>query len=242
MEVHTHTHTPRKKWSHYFWEFLMLFLAVFCGFLAEYQLEHKIERDREKKFIHSYIEDLKTDTANISSNILLRSKKIQTLDSLIVYLNLADPNQKSQQIYLFARQLTRTNRFISSDRTIRQLKAGNFRLIRKQAASDSMQTYDELLERFYYFQDRQTNEILSVSPLMGKLLDPNVLESMIDGQTIKAPSGNPSLRSTERDLLLDFLYNVHQLKTSDIYMIQVLQSMKTLGTNIILFLQKVYHF
>ena len=49
MEVHAHTHSPRKKWTHYFWEFLMLFLAVFCGFLAEYQLEHKIEKDRIKK-------------------------------------------------------------------------------------------------------------------------------------------------------------------------------------------------
>jgi len=38
MEVHAHTHIPtsrEKKWTHYFWEFLMLFLAVFCGFLAE---------------------------------------------------------------------------------------------------------------------------------------------------------------------------------------------------------------
>ena len=34
MEVHAHTHTARKKWTHYFWEFLMLFLAVFCGFLG----------------------------------------------------------------------------------------------------------------------------------------------------------------------------------------------------------------
>ncbi len=40
MEVHAHTHTARKKWTHYFWEFLMLFLAVFCGFLAENQREH----------------------------------------------------------------------------------------------------------------------------------------------------------------------------------------------------------
>ncbi len=30
MEVHAHTHSPRRKWTHYFWEFLMLFLAVFC--------------------------------------------------------------------------------------------------------------------------------------------------------------------------------------------------------------------
>ena len=52
MEVHAHTHTARKKWTHYFWEFLMLFLAVFCGFLAEYQLEHKIEKDREKEYMN----------------------------------------------------------------------------------------------------------------------------------------------------------------------------------------------
>jgi hypothetical protein len=49
MEVHQHTHTPRKKWTHYFWEFLMLFLAVFCGFLAENQREHMIENKRAKQ-------------------------------------------------------------------------------------------------------------------------------------------------------------------------------------------------
>jgi hypothetical protein len=37
MEVHQHSHTPRKKWHHYFWEFLMLFLAVTLGFLVENQ-------------------------------------------------------------------------------------------------------------------------------------------------------------------------------------------------------------
>ena len=57
MEVHAHTHTARKKWTHYLWEFLMLFLAVFCGFLAEYQLEHKIEKDREVQFIKSLVTD-----------------------------------------------------------------------------------------------------------------------------------------------------------------------------------------
>lgn len=36
MEVHHHAHHEGKKnWKSYFWEFLMLFLAVFCGFLAE---------------------------------------------------------------------------------------------------------------------------------------------------------------------------------------------------------------
>ena len=47
MEVHHHAHNPvepyhKKNWKSYFWEFFMLFLAVFCGFLAEYKIEHKI--------------------------------------------------------------------------------------------------------------------------------------------------------------------------------------------------------
>ena len=62
MEVHAHAHTPRKKWSHYFWEFLMLFLAVFCGFLAENQREHMIEHQREKQFARQVLADLRTDS------------------------------------------------------------------------------------------------------------------------------------------------------------------------------------
>lgn len=65
----------------------MLFLAVFCGFLAEYQLEHKIEKDRERKYIHTFIEDLKTDTANIHRGVFTVPKtKSERMDSLMLYL------------------------------------------------------------------------------------------------------------------------------------------------------------
>ena len=53
MEVHAHTHTERKKWIHYFWEFLMLFLAVFCGFLTENFREGQVEHHREKEYMAS---------------------------------------------------------------------------------------------------------------------------------------------------------------------------------------------
>ena len=56
MEVHTHTHTPRKKWTHYFWEFFMLFLAVTLGFFVENQREHLVEHRREKQYIRSMID------------------------------------------------------------------------------------------------------------------------------------------------------------------------------------------
>jgi hypothetical protein len=76
MEVHHHTHHEGKKnWKSYFWEFLMLFLAVFCGFLAEYQLEHKIERDRAKELALSFYEELKNDSANATIKVQNRIKQ-----------------------------------------------------------------------------------------------------------------------------------------------------------------------
>ena len=61
MEVHHHSHTERKKWTHYLWEFLMLFFAVTLGFFVENQREHFIEHKREKQFITTMVEDLKSD-------------------------------------------------------------------------------------------------------------------------------------------------------------------------------------
>ncbi len=63
MEVHAHTHIERKKWTHYLWEFLMLFLAVFCGFLAENQREHYVEHQREKQYARQLLSDLRADSA-----------------------------------------------------------------------------------------------------------------------------------------------------------------------------------
>jgi hypothetical protein len=72
MEVHKHTHVPtsrEKKWTHYFWEFLMLFLAVFCGFLAENQREHYVEAQRAKEYAKSLLNDLRNDTAELHHGI-----------------------------------------------------------------------------------------------------------------------------------------------------------------------------
>ena len=65
MEVHHHSHTERKKWTHYFFEFLMLFLAVTLGFLVENQREHYVEHLRAKQYAKSLIEDLAADTAEL---------------------------------------------------------------------------------------------------------------------------------------------------------------------------------
>ena len=61
MEVHTHTHTARKKWMHYFWEFLMLFLAVSLGFYAENLREGILHKKEVKTQMNSLVSDLQSD-------------------------------------------------------------------------------------------------------------------------------------------------------------------------------------
>jgi len=86
MEVHHHSHTARKKWTHYFWEFLMLFLAVLCGFFAEYQLEHKIERERAEKYLQSMLLDVRTNIKNLDSLLTQDNIIIDNHTSLVNWL------------------------------------------------------------------------------------------------------------------------------------------------------------
>ena len=83
MEVHTHTHTARKKWTHYFWEFLMLFLAVFCGFLAENQREHIVEGHRAKEYAKGLLSDMRLDTGELRRGIAVTNLTISAIDSIV---------------------------------------------------------------------------------------------------------------------------------------------------------------
>ena len=58
-----------KKWKKYLAEFVLLFLAVFLGFIAENFRENLADRNKERELISGMIRNLKTDTANLSVRI-----------------------------------------------------------------------------------------------------------------------------------------------------------------------------
>ena len=154
MEVHAHSspapggaHTTRKKWTHYLWEFLMLFLAVFCGFLAENQREHMVEHQREKIYMASLLEDLVNDTSDLSGDIDIWKKMISKADKLRNELIQQVETRDNKLIYRLSSDLHYENTFAYHDRTIGQLKyAGNFRLIRKKSIADSLVEYDAAIQ------------------------------------------------------------------------------------------------
>jgi len=100
MEVHHSSHTPRKKWTHYLWEFLMLFLAITLGFFVENKREHFIEHLRVKEFARSLAADIARDTANMTYIINRINIQVRNTDSLATYLKSRKP-QEVRNIDLF---------------------------------------------------------------------------------------------------------------------------------------------
>src|SRR5436190_8227190 len=99
MEVHAHSHTERKKWSHYLWEFLMLFLAVFCGFLAENFREHQVENERAKGLAKNLYKEIYADSIAVQQKIAIRNKKEEECIYFINYVKDSSLTVLSSRFY-----------------------------------------------------------------------------------------------------------------------------------------------
>src|SRR6185436_6860628 len=143
MEVHHHAHTSRKKWTHYFWEFFMLFLAVTLGFFVENQREHYIEHKREVEYVRSMIEDLKEDTASFSELIKVNLMANAKIDTLIDLLKGKERNSSAKKIYYMARTIPLSDADLEiQNKTFEQLKgSGGLRLIRNPQTQNKIGSY-----------------------------------------------------------------------------------------------------
>jgi len=181
MEVHAHTHTPRKKWTHYFWEFFMLFLAVTLGFIVENWREHIVENKREKKFIASLVEDLKKDTLTFQRTWFVNDKAMLMMDSLISLLHAPDEYPlKAPQMYYFARAaLGINNPYVPTDRTFNQMKSsGNLRLVENHEIADSIANYYYKIEQLKILTDTWKNAQDECSKNVVLVFDASVFQQM----------------------------------------------------------------
>jgi hypothetical protein len=161
MEVHHHTHHP-KKWKEYFWEFFMLFLAVFCGFLAELQFEHYVEHQRERKYMVRLYNDLKKDTTFYTVYKQSLTRSYHSLDSIIQMISDGSYQTSTDQFYNLCLQ----NRFIRYleyyNTAFEQMKSsGNLRLIKNERILDSLLSYYYVIEKRAMVTDLRHQEVVT---------------------------------------------------------------------------------
>jgi len=246
MEVHAHTHTPRKKWTHYFWEFLMLFLAITLGFFVENQREHFVEKKREKQYIRSMIDDLGHDTAVFSIDNKVRLEAVTMYDSVILLLNKKNRSEFDQQrLYYLSRMGLRLSPFPRiNDRTYEQMKSsGNLRLIHDSKTADQVTKYYFNANEFVVNEDQTLLRLQSLIEIQGKVFDGSVFREMLELKkfSINPPGGNPELITESKETLNELSVRIHYILSILLYSHNYTVDLNKEAVQLIDVLKKEYH-
>ena len=250
MEVHAHTHTSdpdmhrgRKKWTHYLWEFLMLFLAVFCGFLAENLREHYVEKRHEKQCMISLVKDLELDTSQLNRIQKFRLDRLADIDSLTIFFAASDPKVVTLNKYTLIRLLLGSINFFQNSGTLDQLKnSGGLRLIHNKNIVDSIEAYDQQIKRMVV-RDHFESELGSENiQLVGKLFKNSVAlkiraDTMLFGKHMTAGQDIP-INGQYLDEYLNHLMTFQDLIKANLG-VQII--IKNRAINLIGLIKKEYH-
>lgn len=246
MEVHHHAHSARKKWTHYLWEFLMLFLAVFCGFLAENIREHQIEHRREKQYMRSMLEDLRNDTSNLMHEYHSAIDDAKGMDSLKTMLYSDPARLNIPELYRLQVSYSSLFGVTFDNRTSSQLKAGGMNYIKNREVANAISNY-------WLSQSVLLNTIDNISGKLDhayelryaifnfKYADLNLRDS-ITRRFTSPLDPNSRLLSTDPSLLVNYANRLSYVVIilNHRYSVQILKQYKS-ATELIALIQKEYH-
>jgi hypothetical protein len=159
----------------YLLEFLMLFLAVFLGFVAENIREHAVEYNRSKEYAISLIQDLQNDTTAI--NVQMKSGKvyIAVADSLLNLTNNALEGKAAAEFSFYTRFMYWTAPLIWNRATFEQIKnSGSLRYFKNYQLLDKLMKYDELVNEIQgEFNNHQTRGNMLLNQI-NKIIEPGM--------------------------------------------------------------------
>jgi hypothetical protein len=150
MEVHHHPdlHHKRKNFREYFFEFLMIFLAVSLGFFAESLREKIVDSKRQQEYAQTLYEDLKVDTTLLNASISEKKFVIPKIDTFRMLVHTKDIDELPAGTWTyFGRFGTRKVNVSLQDATLKQLLAsGDLRLFQKHNVAYTIAQYDQAVQ------------------------------------------------------------------------------------------------
>jgi hypothetical protein len=234
MEVHHHPQMEHKHkpWKEYLLEGLMIFVAVTLGFFAESLREHLGEKSKEHEYIASLKKDLATDTVNLSTWILAFNDRINEYDTVINMLRHPDNIADGGEMYYKGRMVTRGTVFDDNNNTIVQLNiSGNFRLISNKTIAKKIVAYENDIENYKNVNGYDAYEARALYGPQAKIFDAfifndmskpisdsnvTVNNSLVSGfrNVFVKPSGNPKLLNADKEKINEFVYYLHQRRST----------------------------
>ena len=246
MEVHHHPHAEKKNFKEYFLEFLMIFLAVSMGFIAENIRERFANTETEKRNMEIIVNNLKDDTSRIKMTIDINEAKLKTLDTLLSFQTTNNPDTLHSGVFysLFMRSFP-VFWFLSNNAAIEQMKSsGSLRLVKNKTVLNSILDYgygNNIITINQNYCDMWVNkEVQNASRFMSFR---NVFPGL---KPITFPRNNVAgvinYSENKGDAVLEFFNDVAALRSvlSGFYIINLHDQQKD-ATALIKLLQKEYH-
>lgn len=226
----------------------MLFLAVFCGFLAEYQLEHTIEHQREKKYMKGLLENLAADTAMINESISYAQFLVRGLDSLQQNLYSDQVLQNAPLAYrqyaIYIRNVTQ--RF--NDQGITQLRnSGNMRLVGNKEITDLISRYWAQMNVVTSIAERTSERVDFAQEAAYRIFNRNYISQTVStgNQTRSAYAVTPGatfMTDSKMDLVA-YANSLNRLSgTIGVFYVSNMQHQKRLGKELMALIREEYHF
>lgn len=195
MEVHHHTHTSnpdihrgKKKWTHYFWEFFMLFLAVTLGFFVENQREHFVEHQRAKRFAESISSDLRQDTSALNKALLFTTNKINHIDSLIELLHRHPGDWNDTSFSVHTSRLVFFSYFKRNNGTYEQMKSSGSLRYFKQDLTDLLNNYETIAREIQLREETESKVLVEETiPFVQHVINYELVATQLMGQAFKKP-------------------------------------------------------
>lgn len=236
MEVHHHSHKP-KNWKEYITEFLMLFLAVSLGFLAENIREHQVEKEREIKFLQNIHLDLKNDIVEIDKVILSNMKKQNMGDTMLNKYANGTLLNNLPDFYFFVRNITLRKLLENSNNGFIQLKnAGGLRMIENKKIINDIQEYENLIIKIERLEEISETTFQNFRFKATKILDVTTstemnrvqIKSNNDGDFVRfyRPVNPKPLLSQNKSDINELLNLVSYALNTNTYIVRNLENLK----------------
>jgi hypothetical protein len=238
MEVHHHPqlpHTGKVGAKHYLLEYLMIFLAVATGFFAENIREHLSDKKKEKEYMASLVEDMKSDLHKFSYYIPILRQGYVGLDTLVEKCYLDKQNMQTRKMYYAYHHYCRIWYDLKIyDKTLIQLKnSGNLRLFSSEV-EDTLASLDEEIENFNLNHFSRFLEAQNTAAEYGfNIFDYSVYTKAnvdktgnldITDQGFLSISYDPPLLTWDKTYLKQFASRVGHLRNQMLHMMELMQS------------------
>jgi hypothetical protein len=182
-QQHLDHFSPKKKWYVYLIDFIMLFVAVTLGFLAENVRDQQTDKNREISYLKNVHEDLLVDINRFEFVMSANNWRLLMLDSLHMEINKASPDLPS--LYYYIRNLALRTTFESSHLGLDQIKAsGGFRLIQNAKIIAGIQDYERMLNSTMKLEEARERTLEQAKFKIAVVFDAGTVYQMTKNQSM----------------------------------------------------------